>query len=117
MLTIRLFGTPHVAFDGVPLRRNAPPKSIVLLAMLVLRDDPVSRTWLAATLWPDEADDAARSNLRRHLHRLAQLLPAAPVPWLIAEGTLQDLREDAGSRNSPLEDVFLTLVERADAAA
>jgi len=49
--------------------------------------------------------------------RMAERIGVIAHGRLIAEGTLQDLREDAGSRNSTLEDVFLTLVERADAAA
>jgi DNA-binding SARP family transcriptional activator len=55
-----------------------------LLAYLALHPEPVARATVAAALWPDELDAAARSNLRRHLHLLRRCLPSdQPAPWLI----------------------------------
>jgi DNA-binding SARP family transcriptional activator/tetratricopeptide (TPR) repeat protein len=55
-----------------------------LLAYLALHPEPVARATVAAALWPDELDAAARSNLRRHLHLLRRCLPGdQPAPWLI----------------------------------
>jgi DNA-binding SARP family transcriptional activator len=40
---------------------------------------------MASMLWPDELDEAARSNLRRHLHRLTHSLPKSAVPWVLTK--------------------------------
>lgn len=59
-----------------------------LLAYLLLhRDEPVSRQKLAFTLWPDEAEESARANLRRHLHHLKRALPLTTpdTPWLLVD--------------------------------
>ena len=86
-LQIRLFGEPRFAFDNEPWRFAAPPRALPLLANLLLRSgERVSRARLAATLWPDELDDTARSNLRRHLHRITAALPAIDgVSWLVSD--------------------------------
>lgn len=82
-LRIHLFG-PLRAFVGEsPLR--LPPRSKVgaLLAYLLLqRERPIPRMMAAFALWPDEPEEAARANLRRHLHLLRNALPPAPQPWL-----------------------------------
>ncbi|HLX25787.1 MAG TPA: hypothetical protein VKR05_02240, partial [Candidatus Cybelea sp.] len=70
-LVIRLFGEPAIAFEGKPWKWSAPPRCLPLLALLALaRDGAPTRAWLASTIWPDEIDSDARSNLRRHIHRL-----------------------------------------------
>lgn len=73
-LTIRLFGPPSFAFDGVPWRFGAP-RCLPLLTYLALRREPVPRATAAAALWPDDLDEDARANLRRHLHHLRRALP------------------------------------------
>ena len=75
-LVIRLFGEPGASFDGKPWKWSAPPRCFPLLALLGLaRDTAPTRAWLASTMWPEEIESDARSNLRRHLHRLARALP------------------------------------------
>jgi DNA-binding SARP family transcriptional activator len=82
-LVIRLFGAPRIAFDGVPWRVAIPPRCMQLLAYLALRPGASARAAVAAALWPDELDSAARSNLRRHLHLLRRALPEiAGLDWL-----------------------------------
>lgn len=86
MLHIFLFGQPRLVRHSQPLKLNAPPKTLPLLAYLLLhRHQPLERQQVAFTLWPDDPEPTARANLRRHLHWLNRLLP--PVdnpasPWL-----------------------------------
>ncbi len=87
MLRISLFGQPSFVLDTTPLRFNAPPKTLPLFAYLLLhRAQPVAREQVAFALWPDERENVARANLRRHLHQLLHVLPAADVPWIINTG-------------------------------
>jgi DNA-binding SARP family transcriptional activator len=90
-LEIRLFGEPAFAFGGKPWPFSAPPRALPLLAFLILHaGEPVSRARLAALFWPDDEDEAARTNLRRHLHHVVKALPQIPgVTWLdIARATI-----------------------------
>ncbi|HXF86600.1 MAG TPA: AAA family ATPase [Anaerolineales bacterium] len=90
-LRLHLFGTLRAFADEAPLK--FPPRSKVgaLLAYLVLqREHPLPRALVAGVFWPDESEEAARANLRRHLHLLRNLLPPAPSPWIQQIGeTLQ----------------------------
>lgn len=83
-LVIRLFGEPGAFFDGKPWKWSAPPRCFPLLALLGLAGQtPPTRAWLASTMWPEEIESDARSNLRRHLHRLARALPQVEgVEWI-----------------------------------
>jgi predicted ATPase/DNA-binding SARP family transcriptional activator len=83
-LEIRLFGEPTFVYGGKPWPFSAPPRALPLLAFLILHaGEPVSRARLATLFWPDDEDEAARSNLRRHLHHIAKALPQVPgVTWL-----------------------------------
>jgi predicted ATPase/DNA-binding SARP family transcriptional activator len=88
MLRICLFGKLRLSHDGQPWQFSAPPKTLPLWAYLLLhRASPLPRPRLAFTLWPDEPEDAARKNLRRHLSYLRHALPPAPDarPWLLAD--------------------------------
>lgn len=86
MLVVQLFGHFRLSMGGEPLPFNAPPKTLPLLAYLLLhRNGPVPRQSLSFLLWPDETEETARANLRRHLHWLRQSLPAPAEsrPWLL----------------------------------
>ncbi len=88
MLTIQLFGHFRLSMGEESLPFNAPPRTLPLLAYLLLhRNGPVPRQSLSFILWPDESEESARANLRRHLHWLHQSLPAPPVgcPWLLSD--------------------------------
>ncbi len=88
MLTFHLLGQPRLLFDSAPFQLNAPPKTLPLLAYLLLhRDRIVERYQVAFALWPDDPEPAARANLRRHLHQLQRVLPPAPPdrPWLLGD--------------------------------
>ncbi|MBI5566701.1 MAG: AAA family ATPase, partial [Chloroflexi bacterium] len=87
MLRISLLGQPSLLLGSTPLRFNAPPKTLPLLAYLVLhRTRPIAREQAAFALWPDERENVARANLRRHLHQLVHALPETNVPWIISTG-------------------------------
>ena len=78
-LKIHLFGQPRLEYESRSVRLVAPPKTLPLLAYLLLhRDRPVSRDALAFTMWEDETEDRARANLRRHLYALGRALPKPP---------------------------------------
>jgi DNA-binding SARP family transcriptional activator/tetratricopeptide (TPR) repeat protein len=86
MLEVALFGHLRLSFKGKNVAFVARPKVAPLLAYLLLnRDHPVSRDSVAFALWPDEPEDAARANLRRHLHALREILPQGRVSWLIVD--------------------------------
>ncbi len=88
MLQIYLFGALRLVAAGAPHAFRGLPKTLPLFAYLLLhRRQPFKRERLAFTFWPDESEDAARSNLRRHLHDLRRALPALPAmtPWLLTE--------------------------------
>ena len=74
-LRLRFFG----AFEGfrgkVPLARARTRKDIWLLGLLTLHhDQPVDRSWLAGTLWPDASEQQALAYLRTSLYVLRRLL-------------------------------------------
>ncbi|MCP4539742.1 MAG: tetratricopeptide repeat protein, partial [Chloroflexi bacterium] len=50
-------------------------RTVALLGYLATERRSVARDFLAALFWPDEATSKGRSNLRRELHNLAQILP------------------------------------------
>src|SRR5262245_27461168 len=88
MLRIHLFGQLRMFADGTLVRLRAPPKTVPLLAYLLLnRSAPVSRDALAATPWSDYTETAACADLPRHLHQLQHALPQSSPhrPWLMSE--------------------------------
>ena len=71
---LQLFGVPTLEHGGqtwaLPFERRSQ-----LLALLALKRGWVGRAEVAALLWPDQDNKLAYTNLRKTLHRLAQL------PW------------------------------------
>ncbi|HEY8297625.1 MAG TPA: AAA family ATPase [Candidatus Baltobacteraceae bacterium] len=93
---LRLFGSPRIERDGEVLKFAAPPKTLPLLAYLVLnQSQPIGRDALSFAFWPDDSEEDARANLRRHLYRLQQALPRSDVPWILAEGPTVRWNPDA----------------------
>jgi len=89
MLRVHLFGRPRLLLDQIAFAVGGRPKVVPLLAYVLLhRDRTASRRSIAAALWPDEAEDEARANLRRHLNYLHAILPpeAPGLPWLLTGG-------------------------------
>ncbi|PKN92548.1 MAG: hypothetical protein CVU44_15555 [Chloroflexi bacterium HGW-Chloroflexi-6] len=105
-LIIHLLGQPKFSIDSTPIKFNAPPKTIPLLAYLLLhRRQTLERQNVAFALWPDEPESAARANLRRHIHQLQNALPAATPerPWLMGDSRLIGW--------NPLADFWLDVAE------
>lgn len=86
-LRIYLFGEPRFEYRGEPHAFKAPPKTLPMLAYLLLhRRGPIARESLAAALWPDDDQAAAFGNLRRHLHYLSKALPEpAGASWILTD--------------------------------
>ncbi|MBV9104072.1 MAG: winged helix-turn-helix domain-containing protein, partial [Candidatus Eremiobacteraeota bacterium] len=82
-LAIFLLGSLRVAYDRTPFEIKLRTATLRLLAVLLLRRErPLTRDHVAFTLWPDETEETARTNLRRHLYNLRTALPAVEVPWV-----------------------------------
>jgi predicted ATPase/DNA-binding SARP family transcriptional activator len=74
-LSLRLFGPFEAWIDGCPLPRLRSRRGEWLLSLLVLRaHQPVERSWLAGTLWPDSSEQQALTNLRVTLKDLRRAL-------------------------------------------
>ena len=105
-LRIYLFGQPRFEADGKPHKFAAPPKTLPLLAYLLLhRTGPISREKLAYTLWQDDPEDEALVDLRRHLYYLNRALvsPRDGVPWILADKEIV--------RWNPSADAWLDIAE------
>ena len=88
MLEIRLLGAPEFAYEGKSFRLHGPPRSVTLLAWIVMhRRAPLARDGIAFAFWPDVDEDEARANLRRHLYALTKALPKRlqDEPWIVAD--------------------------------
>jgi DNA-binding SARP family transcriptional activator len=86
---IRLLGQPSFFLNGEPFKFSAPRKALALLGYLLLkRAVPTARDSLAYTLWSEDTEEEARTELRRHLNYLKNALPLSPseTPWVRAEG-------------------------------
>jgi DNA-binding SARP family transcriptional activator len=86
-IEIRFLGQPLVADAGEPVKLARRATTLTMLALLILRRDrPVSRTYLAFTLFPDLSDEQALSELRRYLFHLSKALtPRGSEPYLIVD--------------------------------
>jgi DNA-binding SARP family transcriptional activator len=77
MLEVRLFGAFDARVDGTPVAL-ASTRAQSLLAYLALGNGaPQRRERVAYLLWPDSAEQQARTNLRHVLHTLRAAVPDA----------------------------------------
>ncbi len=95
-LRIGLFGHVAVEVNGTPFRLATPRKTLPVLAYLLLnRDAPIARDFLAYVMWPDEEEEPARTKLRMTLYDLARVLPPElEGRALIVDGDSVCLRPD-----------------------
>jgi DNA-binding SARP family transcriptional activator len=78
MLRVSLLGGFSVQQDDEPVKDLHSARLQALLAYLMLhRDAPQSRAYLAYQFWPETSEAQARTNLRNLLHSLRHILPAA----------------------------------------
>ena len=77
-LDIRLMGPPEILVRGTPLMVDTR-KAIAVLALLGAEGRPFARDEIAALLWPDSDDAAARGALRRTLSTLRTAMGDGPL--------------------------------------
>jgi DNA-binding SARP family transcriptional activator len=89
VIDISLLGEMRVALDSSVVVALRSPRAMALLGfLLVHRDAPQRREYVAGQFWPDSSQAQARANLRRELHSLRSGLPQVRR-WLTADsGTL-----------------------------
>src|SRR5262245_11278069 len=113
-LHIELLGDFRLSCGDAPVSNVNAPRLQALFAYLVLhRDAPQPRQYLAFQLWPDSSEAQARTNLRQLLHTLKQTLPAADQFVRANAQTLQ-WRSDAPFRLDVAE--FEQALKAADEA-
>ena len=105
---LRLLGPPRVeqlqkvqnktmGSEAGDVPRFRSRRTVALLGYLAAERREVGRDFLAALFWPDQASSKGRSNLRRELHNLAQILPDCwvldrqAVAFVPSNGTMVDL--------------------------
>ncbi|HTX03951.1 MAG TPA: BTAD domain-containing putative transcriptional regulator, partial [Candidatus Acidoferrales bacterium] len=99
MFEIRLLGDPEFWLGEERLAPRMRPRCVSLLAYLIRhRERAHTRASVAATLWPDEIEEDARANLRRHLHLLATALPKLDAPLLVDANRMLQWNSDAPVR-------------------
>nr|UXE44326.1 hypothetical protein Hi04_10k_c2089_00014 [uncultured bacterium] len=75
LLSVRLFGSFCVEFDGQPIRRFRTTSSAKILALLVTRRGvSTARSHIAEMIWPTSTPQAALANLRRSLTDIRRVL-------------------------------------------
>ena len=94
-LEIKFFGGFGLTVNGQPIHGFDSPRMQSLLAYLVLhRQAPQPRQWVAALLWPDTSEAQARTNLRKTLLFLRRALPEVNT-FLKCDGATLQWRMDA----------------------
>ena len=117
-ISIRLFGPFAAAVDGAPATGFAYAKVRALLAYLALeRRHPHSRAALAALLWPDQPERAARASLSQALTTLRAALgdKDAETPILLADSLHVQLNPACQVEIDVAQ--FQAALQRADAHA
>lgn len=90
VLHIRFLGGFELTYNGESLTGSIPKRLQSLLAYLVIhRNLPQPRQQVAFSLWPDSNEAQARTNLRRALHKLRQVLDDAEQFVVIKSKSLQ----------------------------
>ena len=96
VLHLQLFGRMRLTFGAREIDFAPRPSCVPLLAYLALNAGrAVPRRELAFALWPDEPEEDALGNLRRHLHLLSGALPDSDSPWILIERATVAWNRDA----------------------
>jgi DNA-binding SARP family transcriptional activator len=112
-------GRPELRLDGEPLPQVTPPRALALLAFLIVNQGRrLTRAAVASALWPDELEEDARANLRRHLHRLNAVLPKIDgVAWIATTSVTVEWNPDAPAWIDVHEFVRLAAADESSARA
>lgn len=109
MLEARLLGRFEVSVEGVPVQIPSRPAQSLFAYVLLNPGVPHRREKLAGLLWPESAEESARSNLRHALWRVRRSLEAAGS----AESLMaNDLSVTFDSRSPHRTDVEVLQAER-----
>jgi DNA-binding SARP family transcriptional activator len=93
-LDVRLLGGFQLAWRGEPLALSSARARALLARLALHAGEPQARALLAPLFWPDSTDAQARTNLRRLLHELWQVLPD-PARFVATGGADLTWRADA----------------------
>ena len=98
-LQIRLFGQADVRASGKSLKLARRCLTLTMLGLLILRrEQPVARTFLAYTLFPDHNEERALGELRRYLHLAGKALEAeTDEPALLVDADTVRWNEDCAA--------------------
>src|SRR5512140_701530 len=89
-LRINLLGGFSLFRDNTLVTALNTPRLQSLVTYLILhRDVPQSRQYLAFLLWPNSTEAQARTNLRHLIHQFRQALPQAEEFLCVTANTLQ----------------------------
>ena len=94
-LRINLFGLFEARVDDVPVRLPTRRVELILALLALSPDKAISRSYLAALLWPGQEDAQARASLRQALYRLRGALRADHAPALETAAGWVKLKRDA----------------------
>lgn len=92
MLYATFFGHLHLQWHDEPIPLPTKSTAALLAYLLLERESPQPREYLAALLWPDTPEEKGRRNLRQTLLRLRKALPESwdgYEPLLVTPTTLQ----------------------------
>ncbi len=79
MLSINMLGKVNISYNGVNITDQLSTKLVALICLLVLNSKrEMSRDRLAAYLWPDSDEEAARYNMRYNLWKVKKFIPPHP---------------------------------------
>ena len=101
VLDVRLLGHPQFLARGVSVKLPKRSVTIPLAAYLLLhRDATIARTFLAFTLWADEPEETALSELRRYIYQINKTLPRREdgLPWIQADDDVLRWNHGGGLR-------------------
>ncbi len=95
VVRVSVLGCFRVQLGGEDI--DLPSSAQRLIALLAVAGQPLRRSYLAGSLWPDKTDERATANLRSTLWRLngphLHLVQAAPLVLRLAGHVSVDLRE------------------------
>lgn len=86
MLDIHLLGQARICVDNKPIKFAKRNVTLAMLAYLVLhRDRPLAREFLAFTVFSDLDETTALNELRRYLYLAQKALPPNQAPWILVD--------------------------------